>query len=129
MTESKNDKNLVVPEGVELCPFEEILAVERIEPYGLFLENGGFVHVSEFHKVISEKRMKPNTPFSVWFPKGCRLKVRLRKVDKHGLTEKIIGIHYDLLEFADVIDVGGDVVLDTKNEIGAKAKKLLLPKP
>ena len=129
--EEAEKANLSTPEErleMRLTPPEEVLEVEKVEPWGLYLKGKGFIHISKVHKIITEHKTRPATPIAEWFPKGCKLKVRLCGIDRHGLTGEITGRQYDLLGFADVIDTKADKVPEIIDHTSTTAKKLLPPK-
>lgn len=78
------------------------LKVASIEPFGLFLEDGGFVHISKVSKFHTGGVFKPRE-INEWYPVGSTVLVKLEKKEK--LPNKTERIFYDFVGPADVIDV------------------------
>ncbi|MBU2524236.1 hypothetical protein KKG71_03510 [Patescibacteria group bacterium] len=97
------------PELVGNIEIPEIkkLKVRSIERFGIFLEDGGFVHIrkiSDFHKGVG-KAFEPNE-LNQWYPVGSSVFVKLEKKEK--LINGNERIFYDFMGPADVIDINNE---------------------
>jgi hypothetical protein len=80
------------------------LKVASIEPFGLFLEDGGFIHVCKISAFHIGTAFQPKE-INAWYPVGSAVFVKLEKKEK--LINGSENIFYDFLGPADVINTIG----------------------
>jgi len=93
----------------------KILKITRVERFGIFLEDGGFIHISrisDYHK----KRMFDLNEIDEWCPVGSLVLAKLEKKEK--LLNDDIRITYYYLGPADVVDVEFVRVNSDPDQIG-----------
>lgn len=81
------------------------LKVIRIDAYWIFLENKGFIHICALDNIFWSNYLKIQDLES-WFPIWTTLLVQLRKIvylEQPWKTRKIHQLHYNILDYADVI--------------------------
>jgi|WetSurMetagenome_2_1015567.scaffolds.fasta_scaffold590337_2 hypothetical protein len=78
------------------------LKVVKVEPFGIFLEDSGFVHVKKLSDFHLGSAFKPGE-IAQWYPVGSTVLVKLERKEK--LLNGKVNIFYDFLGPADVIDV------------------------
>lgn len=80
------------------------LKVESIQPFGLFLEDGGFIHISKISNFHTGRPFAPNE-IEKWYPVGSFVIVKLEM--KNKLLNGQNQIFYDFLGPGGVIDIEG----------------------
>jgi hypothetical protein len=93
------------PDDLDSSVEEQIikkLKVTHVEPFGVFLEDGGFIHIKKISDFHLNSAFKP-CEIAQWYPIGSTVLVKLEKREK--LLDKKEHIHYDFFGPADVIDI------------------------
>ncbi len=96
--------SLRIPDDIEESPDKpprKKLKVTKVVPFGLFLEDGGFVHISKVSSFHHGEAFKPRG-LEKWYPVGASVLVQMERKEQFPSGET--HIYYDFFGPGQVVD-------------------------